>query len=197
MSERSVVMYLGKINSLRQGTPSEVAALVLNGKADFSIATKPVDEHDGLVMLPCYELQRIILTPARHPLLKIKKLTLDALVRYPLITYDFAFMVRSEVTSAFERAGLTPNIALNAIDADVIKTYVDLSLGIAIIPEIAYQRKIDNSLRGIKANHLFAPNIIYLGLRRDHYLRNYAYTFINYFAPRLTRKVVEKALRVN
>lgn len=180
--------------SLRQGTPTEVSSLVLSGHADISIATEPVDLQDGLAMLPCYELQRIVLTPARHPLLRAKRLTLQMLARHPLITYDFAFIGRSKIVRAFEEIGLEPNVVLNAIDADVIKTYVEFGLGIAILPEMAFEPKRDLALRAIPAGHLFEPNVIHVGVRRNHYLRGYVYAFIEMFAPHLTRTVVEKAI---
>ena len=180
--------------SLRQGTPTEVSNLVLSGNADISIATEPVQLQEGLALLPCNELQRIVLTPARHPLLKSKRLTLEILSKYPLITYDFAFIGRSKIVRAFESAGYTPIVALNAIDADVIKTYVEFGLGVAIIPEIAFDRKRDDALRAIPADHLFEPNVIHVGIRRNHYLRGYVYAFIEMFAPHLKHDLVEKAI---
>jgi len=180
--------------SLRQGTPAEVSSLVSSGKADISIATEPAELQQDLVMLPCHELQRIVLTPARHPLLKTKRLTLKTLAHHPLITYDFAFVARSKIVSAFEAVGLEPNVVLNAIDADVIKTYVEFGLGIAIIPEIAFEPKRDRALRAIAADHLFEPNTINLGVRRHHHLPGYVYAFIEMFAPHLTHAVVQKAI---
>lgn len=180
--------------SLRQGTPAEVSFLVASGNADVSIATEPLDPLAEVVLLPCYELQRIVLTPVRHPLLRAKRLTLERLAGYPLITYDYAFIGRSKTLGAFEAKGLRPTIVLNAIDADVIKTYVESGLGIAIVPAMAYDRKRDKALRAIDASHLFAPNTIHIGMRRNHYLRGYTYAFIEMFAPHLKRAVVEKAL---
>ncbi|MGE5465689.1 MAG: CysB family HTH-type transcriptional regulator [Methanocella sp.] len=181
--------------SLRQGTPAEVSYLVASGHADISIATEPLDPPPGVVMLPCYELQRIVLTPKGHPLLKAKELTLAKLAQYPLITYDYSFIGRSKIALAFEGQGVKPHIALNAIDADVIKTYVEFGLGIAIVPSLAYDRKRDASLRAIDASRLFEPNTIQLGIRKNHYLRAYTYAFIQMFAPHLTREVVETAIR--
>ncbi len=180
--------------SLRQGTPAEVSSLVSSGKADISIATEPAEPQQDLAMLPCHELQRIVLTPVGHPLLKTRRLTLNTLVHHPLITYDFAFVSRSKIVSAFEAVGLEPNVVLNAIDADVIKTYVEFGLGIAIIPEIAFEPKRDRTLRAIPADHLFEPNTIHLGVRRYHHLPRYIYAFIEMFAPHLTHAVVEKAI---
>jgi LysR family cys regulon transcriptional activator len=180
--------------SLRQGTPGDVSELVASGNADLSIATEPIDPRSDVVLLPCYQLHRIVLMPARHPLLKAKRLTLEKLAAYPLITYDYAFIGRSKTVGAFEARGLRPNIVLNAIDADVIKTYVELGLGIAIVPDMAYDRSRDKPLRALDARHLFEPNTIHIGMRRNHYLRGYMYAFIEMFAPHLKRAVVEQAI---
>ena len=179
---------------LRQGTPSDVSHLVASGAADLSIATEPVDSQPDVVLLPCYELQRIVLTPTGHPLLKVRCLTLEKLAAYPLITYDYAFIGHSKTLGAFEARGIQPHVVLNAIDADVIKTYVESGLGIAIVPDMAYDRRRDRHLRAMDASHLFAPNTIHIGVRRNHYLRGYMYAFIEMFAPHLKRAAVEKAL---
>jgi LysR family transcriptional regulator, cys regulon transcriptional activator len=181
--------------SLRQGTPMEVAELVRSGHADISIAAEPVQPVTELVLLPCYKLHRVLLVPVGHPLQRKKQLTLETLARYPLITYDFAFIARSKIVHAFEREGLTPNVVLNAIDADVIKTYVEFGLGIAVLPAMAFDPKKDKALRAIDARHLFEPNTIQVGIRQNHYLRSYAYAFIEMFAPHLTRLRVEQAIR--
>jgi LysR family cys regulon transcriptional activator len=180
--------------SLRQGTPGDVSYLVASGAADLSIATEPIDPPADVVLLPCYQLHRIVLTPAGHPLLKSKRLTLEKLAAYPLITYDYAFIGRSKTLGAFEARGLRPNIVLNAIDADVIKTYVEFGLGIAIVPDMAYDRSRDKTLRAIDARHLFEPNTIHIGIRRNHYLRGYMYAFIEMFSPHLKRADIEKAI---
>src|SRR4029079_12255494 len=147
-----------------------------------------------VVMLPCHKLQRIVLTPVGHPLLKAKRLTLEKLAAYPLTTYDYAFIAHSKILEAFEAKGIKPHIALNAIDADVIKTYVEFGLGIAIVADIAYDRAQDRKLRAIDASHLFEPNTIQVGIRRNHYLRGYTFAFIEMFAPHLKRSVVEEAI---
>ena len=181
--------------SLRQGTPADVSQMVAKGAADVSIATEPLEPVPELVLLPCYKLDRIVLTPPRHPLLRVKRLTLERLAEYPLITYDYAFIGRSKTLKPFEAKGIEPNIVLNAIDADVIKTYVEFGLGIAIVPSLAYDRRRDKKLRAIDAKHLFEPNTIHVGIRRNHYLRGYMYAFVEMFAPHLKRTVVEKAIR--
>jgi LysR family cys regulon transcriptional activator len=175
--------------NLRQGTPGEVSHLVLSGNADISIAAETVDPVTGMVMLACYQLPRVVLTPARHPLLRVKQLTLEKLAAYPLITYDFSFIARSKIVRAFEAKGLS------AIDADVIKTYVEFGLGIAVVPRMAFDAKRDRGLRAIDANHLFEPNTIHIGIRQNHYLRAYTYAFIEMFAGHLTRVRVEQAIR--
>jgi LysR family transcriptional regulator, cys regulon transcriptional activator len=191
---RFVARYPAVQLSLRQGTPAEVSYLVATGHADLSIATEPVEPADAVVMLPCHKLQRIVLTPKGHPLLKAKRLTLEKLAAFPLITYDYAFIGRSKTLGAFEEKGIRPHIALNAIDADVIKTYVEFGLGIAIVPDIAFDPARDTRLRAIDARHLFEPNTIHIGIRRNHYLRGYMFAFIEMFAPHLKRPVVEQAI---
>ena len=186
--------YPGVQLSLRQGTPAEVSDLVASGAADLSIATEPVEPLAEVLLLPCYELNRVVLTPAGHPLLKLKRLSLEQLAAYPIITYDFAFIGRSKTLRAFAARGIEPRIVLNAIDADVIKTYVEFGLGIAILPDMAYDRRRDRTLRAIDARHLFEPNTIHVGIRRNHYLRGFMYAFIELFAPHLRRAVVEKAI---
>lgn len=180
---------------IRQGTPTEIARWVCAGEADLSIATEPLEHFDDLVLLPCYELHRIVLTRPGHPLLRLKRLTLEALAQHPLITYDAAFMARSKIMRAFGERGLTPNIVLSAADADVMKTYVRNGLGVAILAKLAYHPAEDRDLRVVDASHLFEPNTINVGLRRNNYLREYMYDFIELFAPQLTRAKVEKTLR--
>ena len=180
--------------SLRQGTPVEVSYMVASGSADLLIATELLNTPEVVVMLPCHKLPRIVLTPAGHPLLRTGRLTLEKLAAYPLITYDYAFIGHSKTLQAFEAKGIQPHIALNAIDADVIKTYVEFGLGIAIVADIAYDRVRDKKLRAIDASHLFEPNTIQVGIRRNHYLRGYMFSFIEMFAPHLKRPVVEQAI---
>jgi LysR family cys regulon transcriptional activator len=179
---------------LHQGNPTQIAEFTIGGHADFAIATEALALYDELVMLSCYEWNRAVIAPPGHPLLKVKPLTLEAIASYPLITYDFAFTGRSTMQRAFEAHGLTPNVVLTAIDADVIKTYVELGLGIGIVANMAYDPKRDRPLRAIDASHLFEPSLTRIGIRRNTYLRGYAYDFIEMFAPHLTRAEVDAAM---
>jgi len=179
---------------LRQGNPTQIAEMTSSGEADMCIATEAIELFDELVMLPCYDWNRSVIVPPDHPLLGEKKLSLEAVAKYPIITYDFAFTGRSKMQSAFESRGLTPNVVLTAIDADVIKTYVELGLGIGIVASMAYDPKRDRHLRAIDASHLFKPSTTRIGLRRNFYLRGYLYDFIELFAPHLDRKAVNAAM---
>lgn len=176
---------------LRQGTPAEVNQLVSSGEADLCIGSEFSEEELGLVLFECYSMHRIVLTPRNHPLQKVRKLTLEGLARYPVITYDAPFIGRSRIVKAFAARGLSPEIVLSSIDSDVIKAYVERGLGIAIVATLAYDASRDARLQARDASHLFEPNIIYLGLRRNDYLRAYVYDFIQMFASHLDRKTVE------
>jgi LysR family cys regulon transcriptional activator len=181
---------------LHQGSPTQIAEQVLNGEADIAIATESLALYDDLVTLPCYEWNHCVITPPHHPLLDEKKLTLAKIAQYPIITYDFAFAGRSKINDAFEKAHLEPNIALTAIDADVIKTYVELGLGIGILAKMAFIPERDKHLRMLDAAHLFKPNTTRIAIRKNEYLRGYTYDFIELFAPHLTRAVVAKAMHL-
>jgi len=181
--------------SLRQGSPTEICRYVIAGEADIAIATEAIEHYEELVMLPCYQWNRCVVAPPDHPIFKAKPLTLEAIARYPIVTYDFAFAGRSQINKAFASRGLAPNVVLTAIDTDVIKTYVALGLGIGIIAAMAYDRDADKGLVAVDAAHLFESATTRIGLRRNDYLRGYTYAFIELFAPHLGRKSVEAALR--
>jgi LysR family cys regulon transcriptional activator len=180
---------------LRQGSPTQISEFVTSGAADIAIATEAIELFTELVMLPCYEWNRCIVVPPRHPLLKLEKLTLEALAQYPIITYDFAFTGRSKINQAFDAKKLIPNVVLTAIDADVIKTYVELGLGVGILAQMAFEPKRDRHLRSIDASHLFEPSTTRIGIGRNSYLRGYVYDFIEIFAPHLTHDVVMTAMK--
>jgi LysR family transcriptional regulator, cys regulon transcriptional activator len=186
--------YPGVKLSIQQGNPTQICEQVLAGEADIGIATEAISEYVELVSLPCYQWNRCVVVPPGHPLLGTQPLTLEAVTHHPIITYDFAFAGRSLVNKAFEIRGLVPNIVLSALDADVIKTYVELGLGIGIMAKMAFDADRDRTLRAIDASHLFESSTTRLGIRRGAYLRSYAYEFIELFAPHLARKSVEKAV---
>jgi LysR family cys regulon transcriptional activator len=180
--------------SLLQGNPKQVAEMVINNQADVAIATEAIAEVDGLVSLPCFQWEHMVITPTDHPLLKLKSITLEDIAAYPLITYDAAFAGRNKIDQAFARRGLKPDVVLEAIDADVIKTYVELGMGIGIIAGLAYNATRDVNLKAIPAGHLFGMNLSRVALKEGAYLRSYVFTFIELLAPSLTRKMVENAL---
>ena len=189
--------YPGVKLGLHQGSPTQIAEQVLSGEADMGIATESLALYDELVTLPCYEWHHCVIAPPHHPLLNEKKLTLAKIAQYPIITYDFAFAGRNKINAAFEAASIQPNIALTAIDADVIKTYVELGLGIGILAKMAYIPERDKHLRMMDAGQLFKPSITRVAIRQNEYLRGYTYDFIELFAPHLTRAVVAKAMHVS
>ena len=180
---------------LRQGNPIQISELVASGEADIAIATEAMESFNELVVLPCYEWNRCIITPPKHPLLKIKTLTLKAVARYPIITYDFSFTGRSKINYAFEMNGLIPNIVLTALDADVIKTYVELGLGVGIVAKMAFDPQRDKHLRAMDASHLFEPSITRIGIGRNSYLRGYVIDFITMFAPHLDPIKIKIAIK--
>lgn len=185
-----------KLN-LHQGNPTQIAQQVLDGEADIAIATESLALYDELVTLPCYEWHHCVIVPPKHPLLEEKKLTLEKIAQYPIITYDFAFSGRGKINAAFQACKLTPNIVLTAIDADVIKTYVELGLGIGILAQMAFIPERDKHLRMIETGNLFEPSTTRIAIRRNEYLRGYAYHFIELFAPHLTRAVVAQAMHAS
>ena len=179
---------------IHQGNPTQICEQVVQGEADLCVATEHIAEHPGLAALPCYQWNRCIVVPARHPLLKALPLTLETVAKYPIVTYDFAYANRSVVNRAFEQRGLTPQVVLTAFDADVIKTYVELGLGVGIMAAMAFDARRDRHLRAIDAAHLFPSSTTRLGIKRGAYLRRYAYDFIELFAPNLSRELVENSV---
>ena len=183
--------------TIRQGNPTQISQLVTSGEADVAIATEAIEFFHELVMLPCYQWNRCIITPPKHPLLSLSKISLEAIVKYPIITYDFAFTGRSKINQAFEARDLVPNVVLTALDADVIKTYVELGLGIGIVAQMAFDPNRDKHLRSIDAGHLFESSTTRIGIRRNSYLRSYVLDFIQMFSPHLNRTAVKKAMDKN
>ena len=179
---------------LHQGNPRQVAEQTAAGEADLGIATEALTEYPELTTLPCYEWNRVVLVPKGHPLAGITPLTLEAIARHPIVTYDFAFTGRSQANAAFTAKGLTPNVVLTALDADVIKTYVALGMGVGIVAQMAYDPVRDEEFTCIDASHLFANSTTRLALRRNVFLRSYIYAFIALFAPQYERRRVDAAL---
>lgn len=180
--------------SLRQATPVQCCELVARGAVDIAICTETKDTLEDVLAIPCYRLNRSVVVPPRHPLLRVKPVTLEAIARYPIITYDEGFSGRWILDRAFSRRGLAPDVVLSAIDADVSKAYVEMGLGIAILATVAFDARRDANLRSIDAHHLFAPSTLSVFVRRDSYLRSYIHGFVGMFAPRLPPGTIEKAL---
>jgi LysR family cys regulon transcriptional activator len=183
-----------KLN-IHQGNPTQVSEQVQSGEADIGIATEAISHYDKILCLPAYQWNRCVVVPQGHPLIKDVPLTLKKLTAYPLITYDFAFTGGSLVSQVFNQEGLEPNVVLTAIDADVIKTYVGLGLGVGLLANMAYDAERDTNLVAIDAKHLFPDSTTFVGVRRDAYLRKFAYDFIQLLAPSFDRRAVNEALR--
>ncbi|MGE8688318.1 MAG: CysB family HTH-type transcriptional regulator [Achromobacter sp.] len=180
---------------LHQGSPKQVSEMLLEGEADIGVATEAVADYPGLVNLPCYRWSHSIIVPQGHALERQDAVTLSQLSRYPIITYGRGYTGRAHIDEAFARAGITPDIVMTAMDADVIKTYVELELGVGIVAAVAWDAERDTRLRAIDARHLFEINLTRLAIRRGAWLRGYAYHFIELFVPTLTREVVEHELK--
>jgi len=179
---------------MHQGSPSQISDAVAKGTSDFAIATEALHLYEDLVMLPCYHWNRCVIVPKGHPLAKVDRLTVAHLARYPLVTYTFGFTGRSELDAAFNREGFEPHIVFTATDADVIKTYVKLGLGVGVIATMAVEPDKDTDLVLLDASHLFAHSTTKICFRRGIFLRSYMYDFMERFAPHLTRDLVDKAL---
>lgn len=182
---------------MHQGTPVQISELAAKGTVDFAIATEALELFDNLIMMPCYRWNRSVIVRHDHPLASTTPLTLETLAEYPIVTYVFGFTGRSQLDHAFNAAGLTPKVVFTATDADVIKTYVRLGLGVGIVASMAHDPDQDNDLMALDASHLFEPSTTKIGFRRGTYLRSYMYDLIELFAPHLTRPVVEEATRTH
>ena len=178
---------------MHQGSPLQIAELAADGEVDFAIATEGLEHFSDLVMLPCYRWNRSIVVPREHPLTEKEFVTLSDVAAHPIVTYVFGFTGRSKLDDAFRREGLEPRVVFTATDADVIKTYVRLGLGIGIIADMAYDSLQDSDLIALDASHLFAPSTTMIGCRRGSFLRGYMYDFVELFAPHLTRDLVDAA----
>jgi LysR family cys regulon transcriptional activator len=193
--ERFIEHYPDVALHMHQGTPQQIAEMAADGTVDFAIATEAMEHFADLVMLPCYHWNRSVVVPKGHPLAGVKKLTLEEVARYPIVTYVFGFTGRSKLDEAFQAHGLTPHVVFTATDADVIKTYVRLGIGVGIIASMAFEPQKDGAdLVALDASHLFENSTTRIGFRKGTFLRGFMYDFIREFAPHLTRERVEAAI---
>lgn len=178
---------------MHQGTPIQISEMAADGTVDFAIATEALELFGDLIMMPCYKWNRAVVVPKNHPLAQSSHLTLEDVAKYPIVTYVFGFTGRSKLDDAFIDHGLTPKVVFTAADADVIKAYVKLGLGVGIVAKMACQ-ELDSDLVALDAGHLFEPSTTRIGFRKGTFLRGFMYDFIEKFAPHLTREVVDEAI---
>jgi LysR family cys regulon transcriptional activator len=184
-----------KINlNIHQGNPSQVTEQIICGEADVGIATESINLSEDIHTIPCYQWNRCVVMPKNHPLTKVRKITLADLAAYPMITYDYAFTGSTIVSEVFKNANIEPNIMLTAIDADVIKTYVSLNMGIGLIAEMAFDSTTDLPMVSRDVSHLFPLSTTYIGIRREIFLRKYTSDFIRMFIPKANEKELKKIL---
>ncbi len=185
--------------SLHQGAPDQVAAMLIEEVAEIGIATESLAQYTELVTLPCYEWQHMLVLPSDHPLCGKERISLEDLAKEPLITYHPAFTGRNKIDQAFSQRKLKPRIALEAIDSDVIKTYVRLGLGLGIAAEMAVRDLLDDAgasgLRVRPVGHLFGQNVARVAFKRGAYLRNFVFTFAELLSDRLNRNLIAKAMK--
>jgi LysR family cys regulon transcriptional activator len=182
---------------LHQAGPAEIVALLQSGEADIGIATEALDggnSHANFASFPFYDWHHVVVVPDAHPLAQLPQLTLQALAAHPLITYHAGYTGRPRIDATFAEAGLVPDVVMSALDADVIKTYVEVGLGVGIIASMAFDAARDVGLKRLDAAHLFPPNTTRIAVRRGHYLRGYAYRFLEECSPALTQAVAKGAL---
>jgi len=172
----------------------------VDGTADIGLATESLEDFDELITLPCYDWQHVVVVPADHPLATAEPLSLEQLAAYPLVSYHPSFTGRKRIDQAFAQRRLTPDVVLEAIDADVIKTYVRLGLGVGIVAEMAMHAEGDGAasetqgLVSRPVGHLFGRNVSRVAFRRGAYLRHFVYTFAELLSDRLTRSLIERVL---
>lgn len=179
---------------LQQGSPRQIAELVISGAADLGIATEALAEYPELVTLPCYRWSHVVVVPRGHALADGQALSLDRLAQFPIVTYEPGYTGRRHIDEAFAKQGLAPDVVLAAMDADVIKTYVELGIGVGIIASVAFDEQRDSHLVALDARPLFALNTTRVALKRGAFQRSYVHAFIQTFAPTLTPALIERAL---
>lgn len=180
---------------LHESRPGEILSMLINGEADIGIATEALENAVDLVSFPYYTWQHAVIVPAGHPLQSLQPLTLEAIAEFPIITYHQGLTGRSRIDQVFAKAGLIPDIAMSALDADVIKTYVKLGLGIGIIASVAFSPRRDETLVKLESEYLFEMNTTFVSVRRNHYLRSYAYRFIELCIPTLTESIIRSGVK--
>ena len=180
--------------NIHQGDPSQVTDQIINGEADVGIATESINLSEDILTIPCYQWNRCVVMPKNHPLTEVRKITLEDLAAYPMITYDYAFTGSTIVSEVFKNANIEPNIMLTAIDADVIKTYVSLNMGIGLIAEMAFDASTDYPMVSRDVSHLFPLSTTYIGIRRENFLRKYTSDFIRMFIPKVSENELKKIL---
>lgn len=178
---------------MHQGTPTQMSDAIAKGTADFAIATEALHLYQDAIMLPCYHWNRSIVVTKDHPLALKSNVTIEDLAAYDLVTYVFGFTGRSALDSAFNKAGLKPKIVFTATDADVIKTYVRLGIGVGVIASMAMDPDRDSDLVALDASHIFDASTTTIGFKRGSFLKSYMFDFMERFAPHLTRPIVEQA----
>ena len=185
-----------KVNiSLHQGAPDQVARMVIDEVADIGLATEALSGYDELVTLPCYEWHHAVVMPSSHPLAQVERISLEDLALLPLVSYHPSFSGRSRVDAAFAARGLKPDIVLEAIDADVIKTYVRIGLGVGIVSELAVRDDPPGGeLVSRPVGHLFGQNVTRIAFKRGAYLRNFVYAFAEMMSDRLSRALIARAM---
>lgn len=179
---------------MHHGTPVQIAELAAQGTADFAIATEAMETVGDMLMMPCYRWNRVLLLPSGHTLTRVKKLTHEDIAAFPVVTYVSGFTGRSKLDEAFRARDVTLRVVVTAADADVIKTYVRLGIGIGIVASMAYDPAKDTDLVAVDASHLFEYSTTRIGFRRSAFLRSFMYDFIEMFAPHLRRDIVASAL---
>ncbi|GMV00615.1 MAG: LysR family transcriptional regulator [Burkholderiales bacterium] len=185
--------YPGVQLHLHQGTSEQIAEMMARDQIDFAIATGSHELFPDTTLLPLYHWHRTVAVPQGHPLTHERKLTLKALARYPIVTYSFSFTGPSSLNEIFAAGGLEPDVALTARDADVIKTYVRLGLGVGIVASVAIEAGADADLVALDASHIFPRHTTWVGFRRGTLLRRYMYEFLQALGGHLDRRSIDRA----
>lgn len=179
---------------LHQAGPGEIVSMLLSGEADIGVATEALADVTKLDSFPYYSWHHAVIVPAGHPLTQLETLTLKDIAAYPIVTYHEGLTGRARIDESFAAVGITPDFVMSALDADVIKTYVELGMGIGIIASMAFNPVKDGELRLLECNHLFGANTTYIALRRGHYLRSFAYRFIELCSPKLDETTIRAGI---